>query len=429
MTLKQKFKSAIKRGTGEAYILMIENPDVDFSNEIIIASLKNLSYDNQCENRAEYVFGLIELSKQKERIRQAILQALATEENDGWALSQVFDLAGMFAKQGDKEAREAIYKRFYNNPIETCQDFGEEIIIELDGMEGLKYIAEIKGKALQEEDTEFYWENHWLVTSFQEENPQINVYEELENSAKTNQYIRTYFDAVLRDREKSLKRSKREKFSYQVISERIKNNERVVIFGRRKKELSQKDIIKLADDFMKQTQKKKIETYLSIFEDIKYPYDYQLLLEYAKSENKKNRIAEYACGALKFFSGADIRQFALEKLNKIRVPYNYVDLLVKNYKKGDAKLLTDIIARCKNEDEIHSIVFGIIDIYEANKTRECKEPLEAIYDRLNCGIDRAIIVRILIRNKVISDKIKREIQFDSDESTRELYKKLSRRSA
>ena len=118
MTIKQKFKSAVKRGTGEANLLMMEHPEADFSKEIIIASLRNLSYDNKCDMRADYVFGLIELSRRKDEIRKAILQALATEANDGWALDQLFELTGRFAKQGDKEAREAIYKRFYVNPIE-----------------------------------------------------------------------------------------------------------------------------------------------------------------------------------------------------------------------------------------------------------------------------------------------------------------------
>ena len=47
--LKEKFKNAIKRGTGEAYLLMQENPEVDFSAEIIEAAIKNLAYDPAVE--------------------------------------------------------------------------------------------------------------------------------------------------------------------------------------------------------------------------------------------------------------------------------------------------------------------------------------------------------------------------------------------
>jgi hypothetical protein len=113
MTLKQKFKSAIKRGTGEAHILLMENPDVDFSDEIIQASLKNLAYDRQCESRDEYVFGLIERSAQKKKIKQTIFQVLAMgEPPDDWGFYHLCNLARRFANHGDEEARKAIYKRY-----------------------------------------------------------------------------------------------------------------------------------------------------------------------------------------------------------------------------------------------------------------------------------------------------------------------------
>jgi hypothetical protein len=107
-------------------------------------------------------------------------------------------------------------------------------------------------------------------------------------------------------------------------------------------------------------------------------------------------------------------------LKKVKIPSDYLDLLVSNYKKGDFKLLTEIVGRCKNEHDIHTIVYGYINIYKANKTKECKEPLEAIYDKLTCGIHRADIIKILIENKVLSTRLKNEIKFDSYEEIRKL---------
>ena len=267
--------------------------------------------------------------------------------------------------------------------------------------------------------------DHWFISNYQDKNPQINVYEELENVAKTNPAVRTYLDIVLKHKENQSNRKKRVKYSEKLITLRIKNMQPVNLWSWRKKELSQTDIYRLADDFLKQTQRKRIESYLQIFDMVKYPYDYQPLLNYATFPVKKSdRLVEYACGSLKFFQGNDIRQLALQKLNEIRVPHEYLDLLVNNYKKGDAKLLTDIVKRCKNDDEIHSIVFGIIEIYKANKTKECQAPLEAMYDRLNCGIHRTDIVRILIKNKVLPERIKHELQYESEQEIREIYKEI-----
>ncbi len=420
MSVRQKFKSAIKRGTGETHLLMKDNTNVDFSNEIINAALTNLSYDNQSEgSRATYIFELYELSRQKEKIRNAILKGLSTERTDTWALDQLFDLLALFAKEGDNEARKAIYKRFYKKTIPGSEWVGQDALIEISGLEGLKHVAEIKGRIIQKDPEE--WEGSWLVDNFQEENPSIQVYSELDIASKTNTYIKTYLDTIKKHKTEFQKRT-RPKYNYETVSEKIANNATVPLPPIGVKELSKVDINKLADDFLKAKGRNKLEKYMRVFDRVKYPYDYQPILNLAKSRNRKSdRLVEYATGALKYFSGSDIREFAIEKLNKIRIPSNYLDLLVSNYKKGDSKLLTDIVLRCRNEHEIHSLVYGIINIYETNKTKECKEPLEAVYDKLTCGIHRTDIVKILIYNKVLSDRLKKEIKFDSSDETRKLY--------
>lgn len=419
MTVRQRFKNAIKRGTGETHLLMKDNPKVDFSSDIIKAALTNLSYDNQSEgSRADYVFELIQLSNQKEKIRQVILKALSTERKDTWALDQLFDITALFAKQGDKEAKKAIYKRYYKKTIQGSEWVGQDALLEIDGLEGLKHIAETKGKVILKDPEE--WEDSWTVDYFQEQNPTIKVYKELEKASKSNEYIKTYLDTIKKHKAKFQKRE-RPKYNYQIITERINNKVIVPLPPAGVKELSKTDIKKLADDFLKETDRLKLEKYMRVFDRVKYPYDYQPLLTLAKSKNKKDdRLVEYAAGTLKYFSGADIREFAIEKLKKVKIPSDYLDLLVSNYKKGDFKLLTEIVGRCKNEHDIHTIVDGYINIYKTNKTKECKEPLEAIYDKLTCGIHRTDIIKILIENKVLSCRLKNEIKFDSYEEIRKL---------
>jgi hypothetical protein len=100
-----------------------------------------------------------------------------------------------------------------------------------------------------------------------------------------------------------------------------------------------------------------------------------------------------------------------------------LNLLVSNYKKGDYKLLTTIAKNCKSGDAVHRIVYDYIEIYKANKTKECKDPLEAVYEKLTCGIHRTDIVKILIDNKVLSKQIRQEIKYDSSKETRQLIPK------
>ncbi|MBN2435770.1 MAG: hypothetical protein JXK07_10945 [Spirochaetes bacterium] len=165
--------------------------------------------------------------------------------------------------------------------------------------------------------------------------------------------------------------------------------------------------------------------YLSVFTNTKFPYDYQPLLQIAKGKRGRDgRLVWFACQALNFFEADEIRQFAMSKLSKTNIPSVYLPLLVTNYKKGDHKLLAKIAEKYKNEDVIHDLTSEYIDIYEANKTKQCKRPLEIIYSKLTCGLHREDIVRILHENGVLSKKILREMEFDSDEAIRGLYKKI-----
>jgi hypothetical protein len=116
----------------------------------------------------------------------------------------------------------------------------------------------------------------------------------------------------------------------------------------------------------------------------------------------------------------------MDKLNNQKNPFAYLNLLVSNYKKGDNKLLRQIANRSDNQDFIHSVGFGFCDIYEANKTKECKGPLEILYSKMNCGLCRKNIVNILLDNDVLSDKILQEIQFDSNKELQQLYRLIKK---
>lgn len=420
--IKQRFKSSIRRGTGEAHLIMQSNPIVDFSADIIKASLTNYAYDGQSEgSRALYVSELIALSNKQDKIRNAILNGLASEQKDTWALVQLFDLATILAKQGDTEAKEAIYKRFFKKIINGSDWCGDASIIELDGLEGLKYIATTIGESLEKNPED--WQDSSIIHHFQKDNPKIKVQHELEKASKENRFIKIYLDNIKRT-EDSRENYKRPVVSinYETVKERISNKaRRVPINPVEAKRLTKTDIKKIADDFLKETDRQKLEKYMRIFDLIKYPYEYSPLLELVKGKNEKSDyLVGYAAGALKYFSGSDIRKFAIECLCNTKNPSDYLDLLVSNYKKGDNKLLTTIAKNCKSEDTVHNIVYGYINIYEINKTKECKEPLEEVYEKLTCGIHRRCIIKILLDNKVLSKQIKEEIKYDSDEETRRL---------
>lgn len=419
--IKRKFFNSLKRGTGEAYLICKDNPTIDFSTYIIKGALKNFAYDGQSEDsRAKYIFDFISISNKKEKIRNAVFEGLATEQNDTWSLTHLFDLVKLYAEQGDEKAKQAIYERFLNNPIECSDWVGYQEILELDGLKGLIYIAEKFGKVIERDPED--WQDNSIIWHFQNDNPKIKVVTELEKVAKTNKYVRLYLDNIqitINNRKKH--KNKTKKFD-NIIDEIL--NSKSFLFFKRRKELNEIELYKIGEQLLKEKNKSNIEKLLNVFTDYKFPFNSEFILKLAKKKNTaKNRINEYAIASLKLLRSKNIRDFAIERMSKTNNPAIFTDILISNYQSGDFRLMKDIANKFIDEHIIENLTSSYCDIFSSNKTVECKEPLEILYRKINCGIHRNEIIKILLENNVLSEKIKEEIKYDSYLKTREIIKK------
>ena len=416
--IKKRFFDSLKRGTGEAYLIAKENATIDFSTYVIKGALRNYAYDGQSEpSRAQYIFDLYSFSDKKDKIRKAIINGLATEQEDTWSLTHLFDLAKLFAQQGDQEMRKAIYDRFCNNPIEGSDWVGYSEILELDGLQGLIFIAEKFGKFIEQNPDD--WLDDWIIRYFQEENPDLEVTKILENRATENKYIRIYLDNIKRTKS-SQEEHKSKPIKYNDIIDEVLNSKPFISFSR-KRNLSEVEVIEIADQLINETEKSKIEKLLGIFDYYKFPLDSEVILNFAKlKKSSKNRLVDNAIDALKHLKSKAIREFALEKIKNSKNPIDYLEILTSNYQSGDFKIFTEIATETNNEHKIENLAGIFTELFKINKTKECKDPLEVLYNKMNCGIHRNGIIEILIENEVLSDKIRNEIIFDSDLETRKL---------
>ena len=421
INIKRQFLNSLKRGTGEAYLIVKENPQIDFSNQIIKGVLNIYAYDGQCEgNRANYIFDIISISKQKNKIRNAVLKGLATEQDDTWNLTHLFALAKLYAQQNDSEAKKAIFERFLNNPIEGSDWVGYSEILEIDGLKGLLFIAEKFGKYIEQNPDDF--QDDWIVSSFQEKNENLKVINELKKSAKSNKYVKIYLENLKRTKS-SQKKYKKEKIDYKDIIEEVLISKPFISFIR-KKNLTFEDINQVGKRLLTETNKSNIEKLLDIFDFHKFPFDSDLILNFASQKNSsKNKIVDNAIDALKHLKSKKIREFALNKIQNTKNPISFLEILISNYHDGDFEILSEIANKTNNEHKIEQLARIYTDIYEANDTKECTKPLEILYNKMNCGIHRNGILNILLKNDVLSEKLKKEIIFDSDLDTREMLNK------
>jgi len=417
--LRQQFFSSLKRGTGEAYLIMLTNPKVDFSNYIIKCATTNHANDAQSEgSRAEYIYRFIKKAKQKEQIISAVLSELQIKKEDFWGLWQMCDLAVLFFKDGYEEARAALYARFKLNEVEGYEFCGQDQLIEIDGLKGLLTVAETIGKFILENDD---WEDSWRVDSFQEKNKTIDVYAALKKAGRKNKYIDAYYSSVLEHKSSLPKETKRERFSYE-LAKQIIDAGKFAPSAYRANQLSEEEFERLAHDFLNEKRKSKQDLYLRLFTKRKYPLDIKPLMDIVSGKKATRKSAlGFATEALSLFKRKDIRQLALDKLVTTKSPDIYLSLLINNYKRGDHRLLSEIAGRSSNENYIHSITHSFIDIYKANKRKECSVPLEILYRKSNCGICRKHIVQLLIDNDVLSEHIRQELRYDSKADVRKLY--------
>lgn len=424
MTIKQQFRQSIRSGTGAAYFLARDNPAIDFSKEIIQAALANLSYDNQSEgDRSDYVARLANLSARKPDIIERILQGLATEREDVWALEQLFNLAATFAEQGVGKARRAVRRRYLRPPSEHADWCGADALIRVYGVRGLMVVAKARGRAMVENSADH--EDSFLVDGFQELHPEIDVRAEMARAATSDEHIKKYLDEVERSRLSATQRPKPSPGTYELVKAIVDSGRPRYVPPGRVRGLSAADVQKLADDFLKETDLAKRERYLNLFSKTKYPFDHQPILEMARGTvSRKNRLAEQACRALRYFRADDIRQFAVEKLRRTNRPVVYLPLLISNYRDGDHLLLAGIADKHKNMNTVHALACEYIDIFRANTTRRCRGPLELLYEKLNCGMHRCDLLEILQDNGVLSDKLLHEMVFDSYDGVRALHERF-----
>ena len=185
------------------------------------------------------------------------------------------------------------------------------------------------------------------------------------------------------------------------------------------RKLTEEEINTIAKHLLKETDQANIECLLDIFDFHKFPYDSQLILDYAKQKGTgKNRIAKNAIKALKHLKSKAIRDFAVDKIQTAKNPIDYLELLISNYRSGDSKLLTEIAEKAKKEHEIERLAGIYTDIFNENKTKSCKKPLEVLYSKMNCALHRKDIIEILLHNNVLSDTIEKELHYDCNLETR-----------
>jgi len=356
--IKKYFRSSIRRGTGGAYLLLRDNPDIDLSAEITKACVTNFAYDGQFESsRAPYLYKLILLSGKEEKIKAAILNSLTHEHRDTWTLIQLFELAKLYAHDGHGDAKSTIYSRFMKDPLMGSDWAGYSQIIELDGLDGLKFIASKMGEALQNNPDDL--QDDGIIMHFQRENPGVNAWHELDEAGKDNSFIQTYIDNV-REATENRRKSVSVKVTYSdVVEEVLLTKSRVRLLHRR---WEKDELMLIAKRLITEKNRQNRSKLLLVFKKNKFPLNSDFILNIAKGKTTTD-MSYIAVDALGYLKNDKVRNFAIDQILGTKKPQKYTKILKANYKKGDHQMLTDVIHNTNNEILLEMLVGNILDIY------------------------------------------------------------------
>jgi hypothetical protein len=408
---------------GRAAIALQAHPGTRFRNDLLYACTNNLVYDQQCdETRGRYLFELIKLTGDAEFYRDGIISVLygPMEDKDHGDSAQIFELARMFAQQGDAEARQAMYTAFEREGLEKSGLHSARELISLDGWDAFLMAAD---QLANVEEAEQEWQFSCLTTRLEEQDGKDVTEKALNQFAvdSPHSYVARQWLALRKARERAASQrqdsGEEPRRDYSSIKAEIEQKGRVrhASWG---KTATTDELEQAADDLLAETDVSRLWSYLSIFHFRRFPRSPDFLIALARNDDRW--LARTAINALGNMSDPVVRAFGLKLATIPERSGHGVELLAMNYEGGDYLLLERLLKQKIDDDPYHSLGMGVRSVVEAHPAVEAEPALLLLYENGPCALCRHACVEHLMRLNRFPDWMCAECFYDSYSETREL---------
>lgn len=423
----EQFKKAFQQGLGRAYQHVHDHGDSGIVEEIVNGCIKDLNYDSQCEeSRADWVFKVLEKTGHQLEYWHRILDRIPVE-NEFNDLYQQLDLAVLFAKNGVKEARPAIYKKFNLQEFKESWIGGDQIL-ELDGIQGLLHISKTIGKRLLKneelDEEEQYWEDESMLQNCIEKWGEADVMEALNEEAKSRKEVEAYLKEVLPHCKKRTKTKRKiPPQLYKTLDDvflRIDNKPEYKYYHLKKfgESASEADLEQIRDKLLNDPRPESQITCLSVLIG-RLPGSWvSQLFPFAESENEN--VSSRAFEAIGKIKSPVVHEFA-KKLIKQKGTSANLELLLcfsQNYSEKDRELIEPIISDISDRDTCHFVGQMMLDIWDGSRDQDPFWALDWVYENSPCSNCRLTAVQGLIESKQISNEHLEECRFDCETDIR-----------
>jgi len=438
----EKFRHILAAGLGRAILYLRDHDDMPYRDVILYACTHGSQFDRQSEGaRSKYLLEVIECTDAQQWYHDQILAALERTLTDpDLDADQLFAFAWQYAEEGDATAaREALYAAFAANVATRSNDARESegivYLVELDGIKGFLFATDLLGHWLLDDPE--VWLSDWALSRLEEQQGKEGVAAALRQAATANPHIATYVNHLYGGREiKSASRADSPAWTYEQALSRVADyakREHIPLahsdlqrWGRR---ASDADVLRVADDVLRETDSLRLYPLISIFARRAFPLAPDRLIALARTASNavygvwdatlEERIAWWACRALQNVAHPAVRDLAIYFISTQHLVARGTGLLRSNYRDGDHLLIEDCLRHAENDEVFHSIGLDALNIYRKNPRPESTRVLTTIYELGPCSYCREWALDVLCDLGPLPQWMVEECHFDANEDIRE----------
>jgi hypothetical protein len=437
-------------GHGRAWLHAAQQGHDGSDDSILHALLHSLAYDTQCEgDRSSWMMGIVDAAKVGDRLYPRFIEQVHEPPRDDcrhhhmWQRSAVL---GTLAKRGDGAALAALKRLFMDNQKEHPNDeLGAEEIIEVAGEEGLVLVCSELGRgAHANPDT---WFDDRALEVFDESREPGNAIRTLEMVRETDQGVDHFLSIrEANHAERAAAKANRKSRSpaelalpfgahyesvprafHSLRSDQIIDWVRNAPFrpgsidGRgwltgwaaKAGDAALREILDALESTDEPLHQRR---YLSIFSRRPMPRVSERVLHLAELEDAEMRRRAYE--ALRNVADPRIREIGLRSLSPEQVLAGSLKLFESTYEPGDHLDIEAALVLPDDRDDLHSVVFGLVDLCAEVRQPECLALMLFVYEYSPCGNCRAKAVDTLTDLGIAPDWLSEECQFDAMQQVR-----------
>lgn len=419
------WRDALQKGLGRVN-LWIKAGRLPEKSILLDACLNDLRFDRHCESsRGHWLFEIVLATDNVESFREPILAALA-QIADSQAAGQLCEFCVFYARGGDARFRSALKRIVADKPISGMPWLGEEELVELDGIEGFRFAAEVRGRGLANRDWD--WDDDALVSAAIEKLGETNVIVALNSESGSSNELRRFAAGWQAAAEKRKTEAGDPNVAYAKRTRLLTASDVVAAaetgtngggflrgWGMR---ASAADLKTIAERLFSADQPKVVANYLRVFTNRPLPeFDERLLALMSHSDYEVRRWA-FAAAAMN--SHPTIRQFALAHLADLDEQDSIIRLFIRNFQTGDEELLCSQIRLPEDRGRLHWLLMGAKEVLRENPSARGETLALRVYRCTPCAICRQGAVKFLTARRAVPQWLIDECAYDSNPDARSL---------